>query len=314
VRRGKRSLAVVSAAAGLLLAGGLFFHHFWLSLPVASGPAGPPVPREVFVAPWTTRPVLLVGLGDSVTAGFGSTKGHSYFERLVSNPPDEWPEMRGISLGAVLPKLTARNLSVSGTTSPYHLERQLPRIPTVGRETLGLIVITTGGNDLIHDYGRSAPKDDAMYGATWEQAQPWIAAFERRLGTILDRIRASFPGGCHVFLANIYDPTDEVGDARHMSLPSWPDGLRVLRAYNEIIARSGRGRPFVHVVDIRGPFLGHGIYCRQPWRRHYRPEDPHYWYSPIFEDPNDRGYDAIRRLFLIEMSRVLGPGAGSPGG
>jgi len=24
------------------------------------------------------------------------------------------------------------------------------------------------------------------------------------------------------------------------------------------------------------------------------------------EDPNDHGYDAIRRLFLIEMARVLG--------
>lgn len=303
--RRRRPLAVVLAAALLLLGVGLFFHHYWLSLPTGSGPAGPPVPRELFAGVWTERPVLLVGLGDSVTAGFGSTRGHSYFERLVANPPDEWPEMRGVSLGAVLPNLTARNLAVSGSTSPFHLEREVPLIPKTDRRTLGVVVITTGGNDLIHDYGRTPPRPDAMYGATAQQARPWIDAFEVRLRTMLDRIRAAFPGGCHIFLANIYDPTDGVGDARHMTLPEWKDGLRILQAYNSVIARCAAERPFVHLVDVHTPLLGHGIYCRQWWRRHYQREDPHYWYSPIFEDPNDRGYDAIRRLFLLEMAKVL---------
>jgi len=35
--------------------------------------------------------------------------------------------------------------------------------------------------------------------------------------------------------------------------------------------------------------------------------DPHYWYS-IIEDPNARGYDALRRLFLNEMAAVFAPG------
>jgi lysophospholipase L1-like esterase len=300
-----RRIGVVAALALLLLGGGLFFHHYWLDLPPGTGPAGPPVPRELFAGPWTDRPVLLLGLGDSVTAGFGSTKGHSYFQRLVRNPPDEWPEMRGISLSTVLPRLRARNLAVSGTTSPYHLETLVARIPQADRRTLGLVVMTTGGNDLIHDYGRTPPRPDAMYGATLAQARPWIAAFEARLGTMLERIRARFPGGCHIFLANIFDPTDGVGDARHMTLPAWRDCIAILHAYNEVIARAAAARPWVHLVDIRTPLLGHGIYCRQWWRSHYHRDDPHYWYSPIFEDPNDRGYDAIRRLFLLEMARVL---------
>lgn len=41
------------------------------------------------------------------------------------------------------------------------------------------------------------------------------------------------------------------------------------------------------------------------WRRHYRAEDPHYWYFGNLEDPNDRGYDALRRLFLIEIAGVF---------
>lgn len=307
VRAVPRSIAFTSAACGLLLIGGLFFHHFWLDLPVGSGPAGPSVPRRPFERMWTERPVLLVGLGDSVTAGFGSTPGHSYFERLSKNPPDEWPEMRGISLGAVLPHLQSRNLAVSGTTSPYHLKHELPRLPRAARSTLGLVVITTGGNDLIHDYGRTPPREAAMYGATLQQARPWIAAYEQRLNLLLDSVHDRFPGGRHVFLANIFDPTDGVGDARHLGLPGWKDGLKILEAYNEAIQRAAAGRAWVHVVDIHGALLGHGIYCRQPWRAHYHATDPHYWYSPIFEDPNDRGYDALRRLFLIEIARVLAP-------
>ena len=31
---------------------------------------------------------------------------------------------------------------------------------------------------------------------------------------------------------------------------------------------------------------------------------PHYWYAENLEDPNVRGYDAIRRLFLIEIAKV----------
>jgi hypothetical protein len=58
-------------------------------------------------------------------------------------------------------------------------------------------------------------------------------------------------------------------------------------------------------VDIHGAFLGHGLTCRQFWRSHYRSNDPNYWYFENLEDPNDRGYDALRRLFLIEIARAV---------
>jgi len=61
----------------------------------------------------------------------------------------------------------------------------------------------------------------------------------------------------------------------------------------------------VHLVDIYTPFLGHGIHCRQFWRAHYSRKDPHYWFHANLEDPNDRGYDALRRLFLNEMVKVF---------
>jgi lysophospholipase L1-like esterase len=253
------------------------------------------VPREAFQRSWTERPVLLVGLGDSVTAGFGARRGYSYFDRLVANTPDDFPDMRGISLGAVFPKLLATNLALSGSTSAQHAEKVLPRLPAADTNTLGIVVITTGGNDIIHNYGKTPPREQAMYGATWEQAQPWIANFERRLDAMLDGVQAKFPDGCEIFLANIYDPTDGVGDAHSAGLPAWPDAVRILAAYNHIIERAANRRANVHWVNLHDAFLGHGIHCRQFWRQFYRTEDP---------------YTGITRTSKTRTSGVTTPCAG----
>jgi hypothetical protein len=171
----------------------------------------------------------------------------------------------------------------------------------------GIAVITTGGNDLIHDYGRTPPRDGAMYGCTAEQAGAWCRNYRTRLAAILDGVEAAFPGGCHIFLANIYDPTDGVGDIENadVPLPPWPDGLKALGLFNKAIADACSARERVHLVDIHRLFLGHGLHCRDKDNPHYREDDPHYWYFANLEDPNDRGYDAIRRAFLREMARVF---------
>ena len=289
-------------------AGSLAFCAWALDLPVGKGPAGPPVPKEVFKEAWTDRKILLVGIGDSVTKGFGSSKGHSYFERLVANPSDEDLEMKGICLSKVLPKLEPLNLSVSGSTSLQHAKHQVPKLKVQPREVFGVVVMTTGGNDLIHDYGRGSPKEGAMYGATPEQGMPWVETFERRLDGMLDGIEKAFPGGCLIFLADIYDPTDGEGDLEHagLGLPAWKGGLALLQAYNEVIVRCAGRHKTTHVVGMHDAFLGHGIHCAERRGKHYCERDPAYWYFENLEDPNDRGYDAIRRAFLIEIAKGSG--------
>jgi lysophospholipase L1-like esterase len=233
--------------------------------------------------PWTTNAVLLVGLGDSITAGFGARPGYSYFDRLTKD------------LHGRIPNLQVTNLSVSGSTSFDIQRHQLPRLESQPSNVTGWVVITTGGNDIIHNYGRTPPKEGAMFGATLAQAEPWIANFEQRLGQILDGVQARFPGGCRIFLANIYDPTDGTGKASTsaVTLPDWPDGLKVLAAYNTVIARVAAKRPGVQLVDIHTAFRGHGV---AQWGRRC-------WYHANIEDPNERGYDALRRLFLLEMAK-----------
>ena len=93
--------------------------------------------------------------------------------------------MEGRCLSAVLPNLDTINLSVSGTTSLHHLEMLKDEFEVQDADVFGLVVITTGGNDLIHNYRRTPPKEGAMYGATMDQARSWIDRFEQRVQEIL---------------------------------------------------------------------------------------------------------------------------------
>jgi len=294
----------------ILLLGGLFafltlvYRYLQYARPIGSGPAGPTVARELFTQIWSDQSVLLLGVGDSVTAGFGARQTHSYFALLEKNPEDEYRNMEGRCLSAVLPNLSTQNIAVSGSTSLQHVKHIEERLQTQEPHIRGIVVMTSGGNDLIHNYGRTPPREGAMYGATVEQARPWIANFRIRLDHMLKLLDERFPGGCDVFLADIYDPSDGVGDAANAGLPPWPDGLQILTEYNAIIHQAGEDRQNVHIVPMHATFLGHGIHCTNWWRSIYCKEDPHYWYGTNLEDPNERGYDALRRIFLIEIAAV----------
>ena len=294
-------IAVIIFVAGT--SGFLYFNIYFLF--VGYGSAGPDVPAEPFKQIWSEQDILLLGIGDSITDGYGASKGFSYFERLIKNPEGDSEDMLGKNLSIIFPKLTTRNIAVSGSTSSEHFKR-IQSLELQPSEVLGIVVMTTGGNDLIHDYGRTPPKECAMYGATLKQARPWISNFEKRLDEMIVGIKKKFLGGCHIFLANIYDPSDGTGNTTTWitGLPAWPDGLLILKAYNKIISQCADKYDNVHLVNIHDSFLGHGIHCKKFWLRHYCFSDPHYWYS-IIEDPNDRGYDAIRRLFLIEIVKVF---------
>lgn len=273
--------------------------------PMGEGPAGPAIAIEPFNNIWSNQKTVFLGIGDSVTRGLGADKQNTYFELLIHNNNETYPDMIGRDLSTVFPNLTFRNYAQDYTTAQDHVEYQLVKVPQYESDTRGIIVITSGGNDLIHDYGRTPPKDGAMYGCTYKQAQIWCENMKQRIDTLLTGLTRKFPGGCEIFLANIYDPTDGYGDPQTMGLPRWPDSMKILALANQKIAELCDKYPHVHLVDIHTPFIGHGIHCDQWWRRTYRKDDPHYWYYTNLEDPNRRGFDAIRRLFLQEMINVL---------
>ncbi len=309
----KKTVVVIVALAALFVVVstvimGLMAGYVYYSIPASAGtcPAGPQVPAEPFQKVWKQDMVFLLGAGDSITEGFGATDGHSYFDRLIANPADDCCDMKGKTLAAVFPKFMSRNIAVSKTVSTQHLE-ELQKFPVQPENVFGIVVITTGGNDIIHNYGKSKPAECAMYGATLEQAKPWIENFHKRLDDMVFTIMGKFPGGCEIFIANIYDPTDGCGSTNRLftGLRRWRDGVKILAEYNNAIADCDKQYRRVHLVDIHTPFLGHGINCKKFWLKNYCKDDPHYWYDSNIEDPNPRGYDAIRRAFLLKMAEVF---------
>lgn len=298
-------LLIVCAFAGYF---GLRVYNAIRVRPMGTGPAGPTIAAEPFQKRWLDKPVVFLGLGDSITRGLGATKELTYVPLLLHNDDAFYPDMAGRDLSHVLTIQSHHNYAQDYTVSQEHIDRQLVKIPQYDQSVHGIVVLTSGGNDLIHDYGRSEPVDGAMYGCTYKQAQVWCENLKTRLDTLLNGLMQKFPGGCEIFFANIYDPTDGVGDPQTIGLPRWRDCTKVLALTNQKIAELCDQYPNVHLVDIHSEFLGHGIHCDEPWRKHYRKDDPHYWYYTNLEDPNLRGFDAVRRLFLQKMIEVFASG------
>ncbi len=310
----KRTVKSLILASGLAcaLAAAILLRSRVLGPGQPSGPGRAAVSLDggLFAGSWYEGEIALVGVGDSITRGFGSREGFSYFDLLVRNRDRDYPDMKGIDLMSVLPKLTHLNVSENGSTSSEHVSEQIPLLKLRPAGVRGIAVVTSGGNDTIHDYGRRPGRDGAMYGASIAKATEWRPLLKSRIEMIVDTISERFPAGCEVFIANVYDPTDGVGDIENApaGLPAWPDGLEVLAMVNAVIAEVAASRENVHLVDIRAEFLGHGIHCGDSSNPHHRGDDPTYWFYKNLEDPNERGYDAIRRAFLREMSRVLALG------
>jgi len=277
---------------------------------MGNGPAGPQVSAAKFEKPWREGPVVLLALGDSVSTGFGAGPGLGYFDLLRKNRDDVYPEMRGLELSRVMPNISAMRLARDATNSMEH-ENVINCLPVASAETFGVVCITTGGIDLIHNYGRSAPREGAMFGADIATARPWIENFERRLERMMETLAKKFPGGCAVFMATIFDPTDGEGDIENGGplfwISSWEGGYDVFNGFNDAFKRVDAKYAHVHLVDVHKVMLGHGIHCRHHDNPNYHEDDPTYWYYFNLEDPNRRGYDAIRRAFLNAMIEALAP-------
>lgn len=78
--RSKRRLSILLVLAAIIIPGVIAYIEFYLTRPTG---AGPTVNANAFSAVWTQRPVQVVGLGDSITAGLGA-KSPSHTFLIVS--------------------------------------------------------------------------------------------------------------------------------------------------------------------------------------------------------------------------------------
>ena len=235
-------------------------------------------------------PKRVIFLGDSITAGAGASNDDEDYASLLVNNTNAWPEWNGIDLSTRFPEIEVVDVSEGGAWTGTLLNRQLEyleerlELPIEG-ETL--VVITVGGNDLQSVLLDPSGVDERLEKTVdnWRQIAEYF----------LDEQR--FPDGSTLLMANVYEPTDAVGQVDDcfyglnisILLPSLHSANTQLRELAESLGFSA--------LDMRGTFLGHGFNHSDPSSPHYYEEDPTLWLANGCTHPNPRGHHEIRALF-----------------
>lgn len=235
-------------------------------------------------------PKTVIFLGDSITAGAGSWNDDEDYVRLLVNNTNAWPDWEGIDLSNRYPGIDVIDVSKSGAWTGTVLNDQIGRfeeqcaIPFEGEV---LVVITVGGNDL-----QSVLRDPSGVD---ERIEKTVVNWRKIAEYFLDEQR--FPDGSTLLMANVYEPTDAVGQVGEcffglnisFLLPSLHDANTQLRGLAEEAGFS--------VLDMRGTFLGHGFHYSDPTTPYYSEEDPSLWLANGCTHPNPRGHHEIRAMF-----------------
>ena len=108
---------------------------------------------------------------------------------------------------------------------------------------------------------------------------------------------SSFPDGSFIYISNVYDPTDDVGQASGCFFSFdlsdiWPYFHDANEAIYNFAEDSG-----VAMVDLNGHFLGHGWNYDDSDLPVYHSDDPTVWFDADCLHPNDIGHHEVRRLF-----------------
>jgi lysophospholipase L1-like esterase len=228
-----------------------------------------------------------VALGDSMLIDYyAGGPGWGAASLLYKNLDNVYPDWKGKDLTTLYPRIRHHDLTSDGATTDTVLNWQLPKVPT-GENQPTIIIMTVGGNDLLHHYGVQEEKGLKL---SFEMQKNL-----RKIITILQD-SAKFPKPARIYIGNIYDPSDGIGEGLEKEGYSpWPDGLRVLDHWNRRIQEVAQEKGLT-LVDIHKHFLGHGINYNNPKGKHYNLEDNSTWLKLVIE-PNSRGAHEIRKLF-----------------
>jgi lysophospholipase L1-like esterase len=272
-----------------------------------SGGFDPEAPQEsraleTWVPEGYAPPALerVVFLGDSITGGWGASEPELTYKALLqANQDATWPSSAEEDLER-FGDVEVLDFSIGGATTQTLRDGQLraleAHLEQNGRAGRTQVFATIGGNDI----------QVALFGVLTggqEVADQVPSDIEGRMDEIMAYLTdpARFPDGVHVLFTNVYDPTDDVGqadlcfgglDVGFMREPL----LETNRRLRQAAERHGVG-----MIDLYGLFQGHGMYADDPANPHYVEEDPTLWYTLDCIHPNDRGHHELRRHFMAAL-------------
>jgi hypothetical protein len=245
----------------------------------------------------------VVFVGDSITAGTGATNRNLPYTKLLrENDDDTWPTATELDFTGIYgeePEVIDEALG--GATTASLVTKQLPHVTEALGDTVSgvtAVVVTIAGNDV--------QALIAQPSKTEETAEKIVANLSDFYDYFEDPVR--FPDGSVIFLANVYEPSDGVGqyDDCFYGL-NLVEVLESLDYINEATLAQAKERN-VAWIDMRGHFLGHGFYAEDTENPYHHPDDPSVWFDDDCIHPNDRGHHEIRRLMWYALAGESFPG------
>ncbi|MGC6494149.1 MAG: SGNH/GDSL hydrolase family protein [Myxococcota bacterium] len=236
------------------------------------------------------NPSTVIFLGDSITAGVGAPNAAEGYTNLLVNNTNAWPEWDGIDLATRYPGIEMIDVSKSAAWTGDVANEQIDDFEsqvTLPFEGEALVIITVGGNDLQSVLTNPSGVDEriATTVENWRKIARYFLNDQR------------FPDGSTVLMANVYEPTDAVGQVGtcffgiNLSslLPNLNDANTQLRGLAEEMGFTA--------MDMRGTFLGHGFYYSDYTTPYYNDNDPSLWMANDCIHPNQRGHHEVRAMF-----------------
>ncbi len=261
----------------------------------------------------------LVLVGDNLAQN--PTSKTSYPALLLANDDALFPDFAGKDLAHALPGLDVVRLDRGGDsyravadnleslcTCFYACEE---RCLSIMDSSATLLIVQLGVNDLASGALQLINDDDLRADPT-----PLIEEVRAAVRKVLAWTQRSdlFPRPPLVYVVNIYDPSDGVGDipqlaAEILPLPSGADEvtpeqvLTLVQTFDTLLHEEAE-RIGATVVDVRTPFLGHGLHHDDVETPSYDAEDPTRWIRG-FLDPNLRGAHELRRALWHSLTGEL---------
>lgn len=231
-RRSSRLWLWYGPAALATIAGGLLAVGFSLALRGSTGdPLGEPPPPAVQSAPAKkSGSRLLLVLGDSLSHGTGDPSGRGYAADVVTFLRRTGP-------------VESVNLAVAGVESSDLLALVEGANVKSLAASADLILLSVGGNDLSHSFGRAGAPAEALTAVTAARAR-----FAGNLRRILERIREANPSA-PIRLVGLYQPFS--GDGRDARI-----GASMVMSWNALIAETALGFASVSAIPVFDLFQG----------------------------------------------------------
>jgi lysophospholipase L1-like esterase len=264
---------------------------------------------DPLVASWipddyvTTGIARVVFLGDSITNGNGASNRQLSYPKLLKDNDDEtWPAGAEFDFPALFDEAPeVIDEALAGATTASLVAKQLPHVTedlgdTVSGKTA--VVVTIAGNDV----------QGIMFNTS--KTEETTENILENLGEFYDYFQdpVRFPDGSQIYLANVYEPSDGVGQADECFYGlNLENVLPTLDYVNNATLEHAQDRN-VAWIDMRGHFLGHGFHAGDEDNAYHQADDPSLWFADDCIHPNDRGHHEIRRLMWYAIARQPWPG------